>query len=90
MDDRIQFQGGRGDTDDRAVYLQFRDSLRSLLELIDRFEELDLGTQQKLQNAHPMLLSWDEQGRQDLRNSLQAIVEGVQGLANAQPPPWAQ
>jgi hypothetical protein len=75
-----------GDSEEKALYLQFRDTLRSLEDLIDHFEETAPEIQRKLQDAHPILQSWDEAGRQDLRTRLAAMIRSVEWLAEALAP----
>lgn len=75
-----------GDAEERALYLQFRDTLRSLEDLIAHFEKMAPDIQQKLQEAYPILENWDEPGRQDLRTRLEAMIRGVDWLADALAP----
>jgi hypothetical protein len=73
----------RGDSDERALYLQFRDTLRSLMALIDHFERMTPEIQRELQETYPILETWDEPGRQDLRMKLEAMIEDLEGLADS-------
>jgi hypothetical protein len=75
-----------GDLEERALYLQFRETLRSLEGLIDHFEKMTPEIQRDLQEQYEILLSWDEAGMQDLRTRLQAMIQGMEWLADALDP----
>jgi hypothetical protein len=77
------------DAEERALYLQFCDTLQSLLDLVDRFETISPKIQRKLQETYPILETWDDSGRQDLRMRLQAMLEGLEEQVDSLPPPWA-
>ena len=42
--------------------------------------------QRDLQEQYEILQSWDEAGRQDLRTRLQAMIQGMEWLADALDP----
>ena len=75
-----------GDSEQRALYLQFHDTLRSLEDLIAHFEKMAPEIQRKLQEAYPILENWDDPGRQDLRTRLAAMIQSVEWLADALAP----
>jgi hypothetical protein len=72
----------RGDSEERALYLQFCNTLQSLIALIDRFGRMTPEIQRELQEAYPILATWDEPRRQDLRMKLETMIEDLEGLAD--------
>jgi hypothetical protein len=75
-----------GDLEEKALYLQFRDTLKSLEDLIAHFEKMAPEIQRELEEAYPILEKWDEPGRVDLRTRLKAMIQSVEWLADALAP----
>jgi hypothetical protein len=76
-------QNEGGDSDERALYLQFCNTLQSLIALIDHFGRMTPEIQRELRATYPILETWDKSGRQDLRMKLEAMIEDLEGLADS-------
>jgi hypothetical protein len=84
----------RDDSEERALYLQFCNTLQLLIALIDHFGRMTPEIQHELQKTYPILETWDEPGRQDLRMKLETMIEDLEGLADSLTPhgsagPWS-